>query len=158
MGIDRNLYIGPYVKCKKDLVKVEVSEKGCPQCKRATTNAFCSKCGTQSGTFPKIVKAEKVDTWELTEKMKERLITVPSCGEFGDKIEYYIPNVKFPRKIEPELGDLRSDDINFVLPVSPQAINDELSSFETFFAQQLTMLKDAYGEYEISWGIIQSFS
>jgi hypothetical protein len=114
MGIDRNLFIGPYVKCKIEKVKKQVTVTGCPKCKVEIGEPFCCKCGTPRDTFSKTQIEEKVNTWKLEEKLKEQLITVPDCGTFSEKFDIYISNVRFPRKrTKAEIGDEDSEGRSF---------------------------------------------
>jgi hypothetical protein len=49
-------------------------------------------------------------------------------------------------------------DDRFLLKINPNEISEEIALFERFFWKELAVIKEAYGDYEIGWGIIQSFS
>lgn len=166
MGVDRNLYFGPYVKCKAEFVEKEISDPGCTKCnKKHESASFCPTCGSPIGKLVRKERDTKVDTWDLVERMKEKLSNVwspyESSNTWGNAgFDYYIPNVEVKGigGHTPDKGDHCGEDDDFALPISADLIERELEKFGEFFKKELAMLKKEYGDYTIAWGIMQWYS
>lgn len=149
MGTDQTFYIGPIVKCKLYQKKIKVGYIACPKgCKKFISGKFCSDCGSQVENFEKESKETVPYSGDITEKIFERLHTIPK-GLPG--FTYWIPNRDW--------GDKTSITIHKYDELDPQSISAEeivkdLVKFKEFFAKELKVLDKEYrGKIEVYWGV-----
>ena len=158
MGVDSNIYIGPYVKCKNRLVSGQVENEGCPKCLKPS-GAFCSDCGTAKGKYHRMEKQWKINLDDLEEKTNETLCALnSSCySQFGKAIDVFIPNMKIKginrhTSLDGRLGE------DEIVPIGTDTVAHEIELFKRTCADALEMLEEAYGSYKIEWGVILYFS
>jgi len=110
MGLDYDVYVGPYIECKVTKISDSVPAVGCvnEQCIKfkmqlAEPGSYCSACGDMVGSFPIVVKRDSVDSSDL---LKDDGFCNIFSMPMGDMIErvmdtrdihVYIPNeIKAP--------------------------------------------------------------
>lgn len=57
MSVDRNIFVGLYLKMDKINLSRDVEERGCATCKTSSKDNFCSKCGSPNAGY---TRSEKV--------------------------------------------------------------------------------------------------
>ena len=161
MSIDKNIYIGPYAVVPKEQVEKAVSVDGCQKCKTENgKDGFCSKCGAKRTTYKKVVKVNRVDDWDLSDKMKERLISPHPMSSFLSATEeFWIPNVDIPGiKRQVHFSGGTAGDDQRVIPMSENMMGIEEKAFREFFKDDLETIKDAYSKLDVKWGLIIYYS
>jgi hypothetical protein len=156
MSVDTNIYLGPYVRCKKEYVPITEERKGCPKCKSDfQAGSFCAVCGGKTGTFRVEMETEKVEPFAFTAALKERLYFAGANTEFSNDFEFYLPNVSIPGIDREKRLD---GDENICQAIDSDQISEEKRVFSKFFSKELAKIKKAYGEYFIEWGVLKWYS
>lgn len=159
MGIDRNFYVGPYIRYTKKKVEFEQTLKGClnkscPAHKRAaawdTPPKFCPECGGATGSFQAKGKKD-ITLYDLFEQ-EEDVFSTATDSEYKGAYEFLIPNHrrKPPREFRIEMST-RIDLTDF----DPK---DEMVWLEEAFAKELEKLRATFDKVEIRWGVITYYS
>jgi len=161
MGIDVDIYVGPFVVCKTVLKKVFVeimscSNKSCGNYGREIirdTVKFCESCGSEIQKASKQVESEGVD-WEEIDGLVDATLTV--CLPDGDKYSHiWYPNIEIKgigREVSLEL--YQSEYVS----LSSMGVGRELALFEKQFSHEIAILVDEYGSENVDtgWGLVKS--
>lgn len=143
MGASMRLYVGPCVRCPNPNITGPVEVPGCPKCQREIREAFCGFCGSRKGTFTKTATRLKVEDLDLN----DRLI----LHEHDQKnLDIYIPD----SKAIPGIKRLLVYDTEYDQPsltFTEEQIRDEIVEFIVNFNQEITKIKEAYGDYKVQW-------
>ena len=152
MGIDYNVYVGPFIECIPTKVMRTEEHPGCPKCNRETHGKFCSKCGTPIGILTKQVEDYLVDYGDCEQAFldagleEDDLYTI----DHDKPSVILVANSKgFGHSIDPkyEFGLLIDEEIDAVA---------EKTKLSEMYAKHIEILKSLYGEDNVSvrWGII----
>lgn len=163
MGVDANLYIGPFAATPK-LAKRDVVHdvNGCEACKTEhiprsgvpLLTKFCEKCGAKLGPY-KITKNEAPSLWEVSDGMGERLRFAENFATgtaVTPKFDVWVSNM---RDFPPNRPD--TDD-SFLVEFDAVTMANEIKAFEKYFATELAHLKKACGGVTIRWGMLQWYT
>jgi hypothetical protein len=166
MGIDYTTYVGPHVVCK--LGKKTVSEKirsctnaSCEQHKRAASSKFCSKCGSP---IDKVEIPKEVDTVNAhnvrMDLLGEALYDVP-----GDDFHFWMrdnnTHIWLANRKVPDTRSFSFDRHEIQnIPLTTEIIAAETEKFVNFYEKELFILRQEYGEENVSvvWGLIHYIS
>lgn len=158
MGVDTNLYVGPFAATPK-LAKRDVvyDVTGCEKCKTTNVSSivkFCAHCGDKIGKY-KTTKHEAPHLWGIYEGMGERLRfaeNMQTGTAVSPKYDVWVSNMRdFPP------GRPATDD-SFLLEFDQEAMTREIKAFEKYFAKELEHLKKACGSVTVRWGMMKWFS
>lgn len=153
MGVDTNVYLGPYIECQNHWVDSSAPVLGCANCKKESKAKFCPNCGTKNSSFD-------VPYRELGVNMEDGLDALMSvdsmCGPRpGEElIDRYVSNIDWGnRTFNIELDD--SDHHCLDIDRDP-----EVEEFNITFADEIQLLKDSYGEERVKlrYGLLIWFS
>jgi len=162
MGVDYNVYIGPYaevvVKTAKKTIDHCKDPKNCPT---HHSTKFCSQCGIEVEKRFKIMEFEEPDLWEVEEKFYSALANIERefPEEFKDngvkcKKYRFIPNGK--RDGSPErtmsFDAMRDKIFEDWLGLD---IKYEVNWFTQAYKLELFELEKACGSVRIGWGCLQ---
>lgn len=149
MGTDQTFYVGPIVKCKLYQRKVKIKYIACPkECRKFITGKFCSDCGSQVEDFEKASTEFGPGSYDLQEKISERLYTIPG-NRSG--FEYWLPNRDWGSTTSISIG--KYDELD-PKAISAEEIVEDLVRFKEFFAKELKVLEKGYkGKIEVYWGV-----
>ena len=157
MGIDYNVYIGPYVLCQNEKVEAEemmrtCPKKSCPGHKKRPHphgSKFCTECGSKFDEVPVKVKTDRVESWELLEELENQIcIITDEFKGIPKHCDIWISNGGLGKHFDPKYD-------TWVAELG--AVGEEsIQEFEEKCAKSLTRLCDEYGEknVEIKWGTI----
>ena len=165
MGIDRNLYLGPYAKTTTEVVNKK--EDRCGHLPENTKEKFCSECGTRmSERFYKhkgdVVEFCQEEAWKNPDALSTTSWVSPPNIYKKDKKEYrdylWLPNARRPGKPKREgVADIdRYDEV--VVDIQNVDVKAEIEWFRTAYAPELQKLEEAFGNLTVGWGFIQWFS
>jgi hypothetical protein len=147
MSVDRNLYIGPYVRCTRRNETETYTEHGCPvhAPDHNSPGPYCRKCG-----------AMFVDTIRVRPKH------ISSYEVVGDELHGYEDEGTLylfengTKKGAPEYGldehEQSSVDFADMLP------SRDRDWFVSAFAAELAKLREVYDDVEVRWGVHRWFS
>lgn len=158
MSVSQFLYIGPYVRCRKEIVDQTEDVRGCPKCRQedeTETEKFCPECGGKISSFKKKFKGPKIDNYDIEEIGNKAMRPVPdNTGEFDDKFDIYVPDrIKgVKRKLEQD-GDCSQ----WQALATDFTVAEEIRDFRDQYAKQLEWIKTSYAEYCVEWGLIVSY-
>lgn len=162
MGVDSTIYIGPFVKARNAVVPAEWTETGCPKCKKPmdASSSFCPTCGNQKGEYKKKGKTNRINTYELSEEIGQKLLPVES--PYGNSpviknFDTYTPNVELTGFGRPTSLDGKHGS-DTLIPVNPEQITTEIELFKKQFSKELEIIEKAYGSIEIGWGVLLHFT
>ena len=158
MSIDRRVYVGPFVRCRRKTEEVRESRKGCvkPACRRfrdwraaVRWQMFCPDCGYQLGEWRELVTRDAVDVEELTGGALSEVR--PMCSlPWQDEWAILLPNEDRdpPREFRVE-GDVLLDLIGVMEC-------DEFLWLKQAFAAELVKLREAFGAdgVDVRWGVV----
>jgi len=162
MGIDYNVYVGPYALCQNELVDKETTRLSCPNkdCCRYNRRPldkqkFCTQCGTKISEIPTTIKQLRVKSWEMFDDLQEHLwLLGDDFKDTPEHSEIWRSNMKgIGKRFDPKYDEY----------VRPLGVCDpemdelqEIAAFEEQAAESLKQLREAYGEdnVKITWGII----
>lgn len=147
MGVDYNVYVGPYIRLQNAKVNKTFSVRGCKKCKTYVSNDdvnFCAKCGAPLENYNKKVEVDLFG-WELTEQLDDnfyfsnpedaRDILIPNNDEFGTNID-----VKCETK---------------TIPLDEDFIKGSILEFKNQYEDELKTLDElAPDQYEIEFGVV----
>ena len=146
------VFIGPYIKCKQELVTIKEEVQGCPKCNvyRGVTS-FCHTCGTPVGKIKQTRTTEKVNYWDITENEE---LTVIHCNPYDHENIYYIAN-KETHGVISRNYDSDSCDVS-IENIDGGRIDSEFNNYVHELDNELRRLKNAYGPENVSvhWGIL----
>jgi hypothetical protein len=158
MGVQKCLYLGPYVECTyKPSTRVE-HVRGCTnkECKKHPRKRgpdaegnFCSTCASPNGPIPFEVK-DRPDHVEVTD---EKLFKINSDDDENDKYLWLAPNVIREGAPRPDVDD----DREIHLDLAAAKPEDEIAWFKDAFAKELWKLEAAYATVTVKWGLHQYF-
>lgn len=162
MGMDQRLYMGPYIRAKNSLVKDSTSIYTCPNtgCRKhrqnlSKENRCCGQCGTELQSLTVDSTKEKVDYWDLSEKIKEALCNFMAESSPEKLTVFWVPNVyrNCPRK---KLGLDYHDALEIKNPSPEEEKQWLLKNYEN----EIKVLETAYGaeNLEICWGALGTYS
>jgi hypothetical protein len=150
----RNLYIGPYVKCKNEVVWTDCDQEGCPNCYRSIfgDDKFCSQCGAKKGIYKAKQRGHRISN--VLSSIEDTLSYIFYRTDQGYDI--YIPNPRV--KID---GIKQTKEKEFVfygsgseISVNNEEVSTEIEVFCTYFRKELDVIQEIYGESEVYWGVI----
>ncbi len=148
MGSSPHVYIGPYLRCVNGKVDAVETHHGCTQCRREETDdaLFCNRCGGPCGPFTYPTQRDRVDAFDVSEKIKERL----HFYENGDQ-DVWMPNVDVPtidRETTPDGG--------VVVPITDDMLTAETLAFRQFFEKEFRVIGQEYGaaNVQIQFGVV----
>ena len=158
MGVHIRTYIGSYVEAKPAKKSIESTFRTCSnetcgvrQNKRQVADSkFCKECGSPIVDMPK-VKSEVVPSkWELMDRLGEALAPCDIDG-----LDRWVPNES--REGWPD----RTHWVNHYMEsgamcLTPEQIAGEIAWFETAYAPEITLLREAYGNKNVTlrWGVL----
>jgi hypothetical protein len=160
VSIDRNIYVGPIVRCKfptKDVT--EVIARKCPKCKYEPNDDgdFCSRCGSLVSLTTR--KHQESQFYALSDENRGFELFEASDeddgGRFFPKGEHvYVTNVT--KKSQPRKFHLDDEYAHFTL-LYPDSIRKEVDWFRGEYATSIKMLVKAYGVTNVSleWAILR---
>jgi len=165
MGVDYNVYLGPYLKCQNPDVDKQVTKLTCPNTSCAKHmqwrghDPFCAKCGSQIVDVTTTQHKPRVCGSSLLEELNEVFYAPGTCYAqypFEDHVDVWIPNTK-PKTIfgsRQASFDARYD--TGMTRVCPSLIEDETDAFKRVFVKELTKMCEAYGAdcVSIHWGLL----
>lgn len=98
MGAYRNVYIGPYVRCKSQDAVVTETFTRCSGCKRYITTPFCSDCGSPRENYEVKHTSKAVSSTEVAEAFHakglcDELVSV-DLGPEQAGYDFFVPNKK----------------------------------------------------------------
>lgn len=163
MGMDLELYVGPYIKILKKKIFEKDIEAGCidKQCskrKKATSAKYCPECGSKIQKY-EITTLKKVDWFDISEKHKiEDSFFDATSNEFDDnKHIVLIPNQNkyIPKNWKKKSGD----EFYLVDDLDPSYITKDLNDFPKLAEKVITILNSEFGQENVSihWGILQYY-
>ncbi len=164
MGIDRNLYLGPYAKTTTEVVSKE--EDRCGHLPLDTQEKFCSECGTRISDRIYRHKGDAVsfypeEAWKNPDALSSTSwVGPPEIYKKGEK-EYrdylWLPNASRPGK--PKRKGVSNVDKHdeVVIDIQNVDIEAEIEWFKTAYPE-LQKLEEAFGNLTVGWGFIQWFS
>lgn len=164
MSIAYETYVGPYARCVIAMVPVTSVRTACvnavcPNHEREKDGAFCQLCGSATGDVAYTELDESVDQWAVSEALGERLTTPGGDAECEwrrtELAHLWMPNVSTPWRD----GHLESREAFALIGIGETQIGDEIAAFRDFFAPELTILREHYGDQAVTvqWGIIQHY-
>lgn len=154
MGVDTNIYLGPYVSCKRRPVETVTSVRACtnPLCKTMPTGIgaasvkFCAQCGHPIGDSPR-----KVASWTHFADVVGDDVFVDLEGGYHDeksKIVLLGSNCSTrggdPRGFHHH-GDAHEDMTGVVISL-------ETCWFEDYYAEALGKLRESFDDVRVLWG------
>lgn len=154
MGIDYNVYMGPYIECVPTKGARTEEYYGCPKCQGRTGDGnFCHSCGTRMGMLTKQVVSNLVNNGDRITAFESAGLDIDSLSEiYADQPnEWFTGNSrKAPgRGIDPkhEFGLVLDEEIDAA---------SEKQRLSEMYAQHIEVLKSLYGEDKVAvkWGVI----
>ena len=166
MGIDYNVYVGPYIIADIFPQEVTKQKKSCPneECKKYkqwASNGFCSSCGSkvQLVSYPEMDNVPL--NWKLTEERTDQeadefnnyLNCMNACED--DSFDCYIPNQRLKgvpdRKtyVDPRYESVFQE-------LDADVIEKEKEALKATFEKQIAMLESWHGKenVHIKWGFL----
>ena len=152
MGVDHNIFLGPYAECVYPTVGVmrTVLEcKGNTLHKPLEGNKFCFQCGAEV-----VVKAvdtgetcPDVDKWEIIEEVDQRLHCAnENIGE--PNTHYWMSNMVSCSGIGLDRYEERVEAITAV------NIYNDVAQFHQEFEKELAVLRKHYLSVTVKWGLV----
>jgi hypothetical protein len=165
MGIDRGIYVGPYVECKVETVQVTKVRKACSNAKcdnhaRIMHAAFCNVCGCPVKPVEYTATEHSVDQYAMVEAIDEELYSVSgdaySLWSEENNIHLWKPNTATGGREK----HLESREDFAYQDITPELIALEIASFLAQFTSELDRFRQAYGDdaVQVKWGVIQDYS
>ena len=163
MSISLCGYLGPYLICQTEKVPSSTTVRACSnadckrhQAARCQTDKFCTTCGFSIIERDIIDYIDNVDANQIRMSFGEKLMNIPDAP--GTLRHTWIANVRIP--------DVRKfpiqEDFEYIqtISVTPTLIDFEKDRFNSFFANELAVLRQAYGEKNVSvqWGLVHYFN
>jgi hypothetical protein len=160
MSLRLHIHLGPYVECKYRPAKREVTVNGCtdPTCHSykersqwSVASGFCSKCGGKKGPSKMLVD----DRPEYIEVIKGQTLTCIHDEDSREKDKLFlIPNITLPG--EPKCLSIKSGEPGHVdLSGATWDIHSDMTWFEEAFAKEIALLKTAFDDVQVKWGLHQ---
>ena len=161
MGIDYNVYIGPYIKCVNSRADITEQWPGCPRCKYDFSGKFCTRCGTEKGTFEKTTNRAVVDEedvmnafsaagMEFYDELCHLDIDAEEDDEEAEDADHYTSNQQDGPGVS---FDPKSD--YGIIADHVDAAADK-TAMEEHCGKHLAILRQVYGEDKVTveWGVI----
>jgi len=154
MGVDYNVYIGPYALCQNEKVNKEDEMHTCPKksCsghkKHPPHGAkFCTQCGAEFNKVPIVYKADRIESWELMEELQSQVCVLTEGFKGLPKhCDVWIGNGGVGKHFDPKYD---------TWGMELESVGEEsIQEFEEECAGALARLREEYGEenVEIKWG------
>ena len=161
MGIDRSVYLGPYLEYQVKVVKRRIDVCRDPEACPNVTEGYCPKCGVKAGG--RFVDAEVeepgFDIFELTEDALAVACSVSDDHVPEDvRVHQVVPNTSrngrscgryFDARLEESATDLSDTDAQ-----------DEVDWFVEAFASEIKMIRERLPspqKVKICWGVLIYF-
>lgn len=166
MGTTYQTYVGPYVRCRVGTVEVTETriaciKEDCPNHIRPPfSGKFCNLCGSPMDEVEYTETKDAVDSWDVSEAFEERLTTASGDGywRWSRKERAHIWHTNVPT----EGRDYHLEEMEdfSLVEIKPGQIQEEVTQFEQFFAEELATLRTHYGPAAVSlhWGTVQDYS
>jgi ribosomal protein L37E len=151
MGIDRNLYVGPFLVVPVITLDEPKIIRGCKICGKSAQDKrsrYCDVCGESISEIQDgFSKVRAVSSWDYTDKINERLSKAEI--QLLDK-ELYLPNIvaeSQPRKFYQNLREtfIWQNEID---------IEREKEWFYTFYEPEILIARGMFGSYKIGWAVL----
>ena len=148
MGVDHNVYAGPFALCQNEQqekvgTKLSCTNSGCSNYGKTLHDKFCPNCGFPVGDFDITYTTERVDSYDLADVM-----CLMCCvgGLYGD--------VWVSNDISDDFYDFGHE--HFVKCLMGEEVSKAIDDFKKKHISDLEMLKEAYGEdnVKIKWGVV----
>lgn len=159
MGVDTNLYLGPYVSCTQRLgekvtkIPACANEK-CRDFKRENVRRdgeFCSRCGSKIGEI-----AKREDALVRFTDVVGDDVLIDLEGNYHDgksRIVLLGTNASkyagAPRNFRRDLNDDLHEDLSSIAAT----VSSEIRWFEDHHADALAKLREAFDDVRICWGL-----
>jgi hypothetical protein len=158
MGVDYNVVLGPYIQCTNTPQETEREKRTCPnkKCKMHgreffdKDTKFCQECGKPIEKIKIKEMGEKVEAWEIAEKLK--LSTISGEFKLPKNTDLFIGNKR--DHLRKTLFDAHDEQL---LEVSAEMIATELATFADDYSAAIAKLRELYGADNVTlkWGLIQ---
>lgn len=150
MGVDQAIYLGPYIRAKKEIVEIEEDLIGCRRCKKEDDDhKFCQDCGDPLTSFKKKRKGPKADENDI-EKFGTNLKSIAEpYGVFDEEYQFFIPD-----RVKDVKRSLEEDEDGGWTNIGKDVIAEELALFKVAFPKQLAWVHESYSEYHVEWGLL----
>lgn len=161
MGMNKSIYVGPYLKAKNNLVKAPKSLHTCdtPKCKRhmteiSTQEEHCWACGQKLVTKQVDNTKERISDWDVSEKIQEKLSSFMRESSPDRLSHYWVPNIV---KTAPRKMNIYFDD---AIEQSNIDSDKEKEWFKQNFKQEIETLESIYGKENLTlhWGVLGTYS
>lgn len=154
MGLYQSIYVGPYMKVPKKSIDSFKSEIICTSdtCRAVTTSKFCPSCGQPTQTIQRPVKRNK-SAFNVICELFEDEMWVP---DLGTKDDIVLPNSYSGRPVKIDIdGDRGATSVQSLRDIDKDA---DINWFVTKYKHVIDKMKEEFGEVEIDWGVIVSWS
>lgn len=156
MGVDYNVYVGPYIEYRVQIITTLISpctQEDCPK----SQDPYCPQCGMSAEKQSKMltVKREEPEIYFWEEPFNERFYNPRSHSPLGaeeDEMKTYqaLPNIgNWGDNIDPKYEE-------DIIEMQNLDIQEIVSRFEYEFEKELNILKEMCGieNVEVKYGVL----
>ncbi len=165
MSTSYHVYCGPYVRTHNKKQGRTITHRSClnEKCSQhkdvITKNDinFCSSCGDAIGEVSYQSEQRTIPVYDLVQKLQERLrpVTDSNCSSIPEYVDLWISNMWGTGASREYNAPSHVDQF---IPVCVELMVKDIEEFMRTYAEQINKLREAYGEVEIEWGVIQYFN
>lgn len=166
MSVDCQVYCGPYVECKPQVITGRTQKRGCinEHCTRygvSTIDTYCPKCGTKIGNCSKETTTNVQDQDTIDNDLSVLIPLINEVIEGMTKLHIYV----VPSCYDAEKENVRKHigEFDTRTEFAMREINGEIVAAETNFVKELAdleTLQKAYGadNVVVKWGVLNYLS
>lgn len=160
MGVDRSVYLGPYLEYQVKLVERRIDQCRDPEACPNPTEGYCPKCGVSVAN--RFIDAEVEDPgFDIFELTEDALAVACSISDDhvpeGVRVHQVVPNRKREGRSCGRYFDAQHEES--AVDMSNQDPQDELDWFVRTFAPEIEKVRALVGRdnLKICWGVLIYF-
>ena len=159
MGVDTRLAVGPFIRCKSELINDTKIRLECPNGHSIImAYSYCPQCGSE--LVDKYIPSSRVkhNPQDIIRVLNETLYVAGHNNWGSNKTEHtYAPNKQYKTNYHSliDLGSLEDQEAG-AWNITPDLIKEETLEFMKVFEKEIAQLMEIYGKDNVSieWGIV----